>query len=194
MDFFNVPATARISFAFYNMTEEIDILLSVLRKLVNKQSAFSTKVKSSTTTANDNFQKVVNQYSDHALNFGECTTCNHTEEGFNPFCGDHLLLHVLLNGDRIEEVKFEGELCLISKSSASMMSCALKGKTICEAQKMFREFVKMMDSSDTEITELQNSGDLAVFSVIRNSPSRVKCALLPWKTMEKVLSKEELVM
>lgn len=111
------------------------------------------------------------------------------QEGYNPLCGDRLTLYVKLEGDRITDVAFQGSGCAISKASASLMTEALKGKTVGEARELFDRFHDMVTSStDAAAPDL---GKLSVLSGVREYPTRVKCASLAWHTMKAAVSGAE---
>lgn len=104
-------------------------------------------------------------------------------KGHNPLCGDRITVYVRTAGDRIEDVSFQGSGCAISTASASIMSEALRGKTVDEAQALFRRFHELVaaEGDDAEI------GKLAVFKGVRAFPMRVKCATLAWHTLRAAL-------
>lgn len=109
-------------------------------------------------------------------------------------CGDHLEVFLRVNAQGvIEEVSFTGDGCAISKASASMMTAALKGKTPDEAQAMFTEFRKLLTRELDPSQDPHSLGKLTVFSGIWKFPSRVKCAVLAWRTMKGALDQEKTV-
>jgi len=101
----------------------------------------------------------------------------------NPTCGDRIRLTLDIVGDIVQDAKFDGEGCSISMSSASMMTEAIKGKTIEEALKMSDEFSKMMLGEDYQIEE--EAGDIEALSGVAKFPARIKCATLAWKALER---------
>jgi nitrogen fixation NifU-like protein len=107
--------------------------------------------------------------------------------GHNPLCGDRLTVYVRVDGGKIEDVSFEGAGCAISTASASIMSEALRGKTIVEAQALFQRFHELLtaDGDDAGI------GKLAVFKGVRAFPMRVKCATLAWHTLRAALDQKQ---
>ncbi|TDM12559.1 Fe-S cluster assembly sulfur transfer protein SufU [Macrococcus lamae] len=107
----------------------------------------------------------------------------------NPTCGDRIRLTLNMEGDTIQDAKFEGEGCSISMSSASMMTQAIKGHTIEEAMHMSKEFSQMMLGEDYEISE--DMGDIESLSGVAKFPARIKCATLAWKALEKGTREEE---
>lgn len=101
----------------------------------------------------------------------------------NPTCGDRIRLTLDIVDDIVKDAKFDGEGCSISMSSASMMTEAIKGKTIEEALKMSDEFSKMMLGEDYQIDE--EAGDIEALSGVAKFPARIKCATLAWKALER---------
>ena len=112
------------------------------------------------------------------------------KEGVNPSCGDELKIFVKMNEDNtiIEEISFTGRGCAISEASANIMAEILKGKTKEEAKKIittFFDMIKLNEIDDEKLIEVL--GDAYAFKNIAYMPSRVKCAFLSWKTLEKIL-------
>ncbi|MCU7556354.1 SUF system NifU family Fe-S cluster assembly protein [Macrococcus capreoli] len=107
----------------------------------------------------------------------------------NPTCGDRIRLTLDIQDEVVRDAKFDGEGCSISMSSASMMTEAIKGKTIAEALKMSDEFSKMMLGEDYEIEE--DAGDIEALSGVAKFPARIKCATLAWKALERGTKNEE---
>jgi nitrogen fixation NifU-like protein len=112
---------------------------------------------------------------------------NHRAEGHNPLCGDRVTVFIRLDGDRIEDVSFQGNGCAISKASASLMTDSVKGQSLGDVDALFREFQSMVTAPpDTDI-ETDALGKLAVFAGVREFPSRVKCASLAWHALRAAL-------
>src|SRR6266850_3848210 len=98
-----------------------------------------------------------------------------------------------LDDKRVENIAFEGEGCAICKASSSMITTNVKGKTVAEAEPMVREF-RDMATGKLDIGNLPNHlGRLTVFAGVRDLPSRVKCAILPWHTLQAALHSESVV-
>ena len=136
----------------------------------------------------DLYQEVILDHNRRPRNFRAIEAATRTQEGFNPLCGDRLTLYVRLDGNIIRDVAFQGSGCAISKASASLMTEALKGKTVEEARALFDRFHDMVLSSpDTPLPDL---GKLAVFGGVRDYPTRVKCASLAWHTMKAAMKAE----
>ncbi|GIO28651.1 Fe-S cluster assembly sulfur transfer protein SufU [Ornithinibacillus bavariensis] len=101
----------------------------------------------------------------------------------NPTCGDRIQLHLQVEEGKVKDAKFQGEGCSISMSSASMMTQAIKGKTVTEALEMSKHFSEMMlgEELDSDL----DLGDAQALSGVSQFPARIKCATLAWKAMEK---------
>jgi nitrogen fixation NifU-like protein len=134
----------------------------------------------------DLYQEVILDHNRRPRNFRELPPPARRAEGFNPLCGDRLTLFLALDGDTIRDVTFVGSGCAISKASASLMTEALKGKTVAEAERLFQRFHEMVTSSmDTPPADL---GKLSVLSGVREFPTRVKCASLAWHTLKAAVN------
>lgn len=108
----------------------------------------------------------------------------------NPTCGDRIHLTLKLNGDIVEDARFDGEGCSISMSSASMMTEAIKGKHIEEALNYAGVFSNMMLGEDIDEEIIDELGDVAALQGVAKFPARIKCATLAWKAMEKGVKEE----
>ena len=140
------------------------------------------------------YQQTILEHNRNPRNFGKLEPATHQAEGYNPLCGDHLFVYLNLDdSDVIETVKFEGSGCAISKASASMMTTALKGKTVAEARTLFEEFHRLVIGELKPDREPNHLGKLSVFSGIWQYPSRVKCASLSWHTLKGALEKTKSV-
>jgi len=136
----------------------------------------------------DLYQEVILDHNRRPRNFRALDEPSRTQEGYNPLCGDRLIVYVKLAGDVIEDVTFQGTGCAISKASASLMTDALKGKTIAEAREMFDRFHDMVTSSpDMPAADL---GKLSVFAGVREYPTRIKCASLAWHALKAAVSND----
>lgn len=107
----------------------------------------------------------------------------------NPTCGDRIQLTFKVEDGKVTDVKFEGEGCSISMSSASMMTQAIKGKDVEEAIKLSKVFSDMMLGK--EYDEDLDLGDIEALQGVAQFPARIKCATLAWKAMEKGLSTDD---
>ena len=107
-------------------------------------------------------------------------------DGVNPFCGDEIHLQIRLGDDaRVIEVGFQGEGCSINQATGSMLSEAIKGLTLDEADALSAAFHDMMQGPPPAPALLERLGDdLAALAKVRDFPVRIKCALLAWSTLE----------
>jgi len=137
------------------------------------------------------YQEVILDHHKRPRNFGSLPEANHHAEGYNPLCGDRLTVQVDVEDGLIKDVAFDGAGCAISRASASLMTDAVKGKPVEEAERMFEEFRQMVTSGVADAVE-EGLGKLVVFCGVREFPSRVKCASLAWHTLHAALeSKDE---
>ena len=128
------------------------------------------------------YQEVILDHNRKPRNWGILPDATHRAEGHNPLCGDHLTLTLKLNSDAVDAVNFQGESCAICKASASMMTTAVKGKASADAEQLVREF-RDMAIGKLDASGPHHLGRLTVFAGVRDLPTRVKCAILPWHTL-----------
>lgn len=131
------------------------------------------------------YQQTILDHNRAPRNFGDVPDANRSARGDNPLCGDKIDLRVKVEDDRIVDVGFTGSGCAISQASASLMTDAVKGRTVDEAERLFSSFHAMVTGGDADRSAL---GKLAVFGGVREFPARVKCANLPWHTLHAALS------
>jgi len=136
----------------------------------------------------------------------------HRVEGFNPLCGDEVVVYVQVQDGTVSDIRFAGQGCSISQSSASLMSAAVKGKTVAEARDLIRTFKAMMsvhearlgdgpdgagtngtgnDGPDTALADPESLGELAALQGVVKFPVRIKCATLSWNTLAQGLDDAE---
>lgn len=133
------------------------------------------------------YLQVIIEHSRNPRNFKELEDADRSAEGYNPLCGDEITLYLKLDGDRVSDVSFKGSGCAISKASASLMTTAVKGKTVSEVEELFSGFREMVTSGrDAEVDE-ESLGKLTVLSGVREFPVRVKCATLAWHTLRSAI-------
>lgn len=138
----------------------------------------------------DLYQEVIVDHNRSPRNFGKLEDADRILEGFNPLCGDRLILYLNLDGDRISDIRFDGSGCAISIASASLMTEAMKGKTIAEAEQIFNRFHDLVTAS-TAPADFETFGKLAALAGVRDYPTRVKCATLCWHTLHSALTGDE---
>jgi len=137
------------------------------------------------------YQQVILDHNKSPRNFRKMDNASSTAEGYNPLCGDHIDVYVLVEDDIVKDVSFKGEGCAISKASASVMTSMLKGKTIKEAEKLFNKFHDLVTGKLGDDLDTDELGKLAVFAGVQEFPVRVKCASLAWHTMLNALHDKE---
>ena len=128
------------------------------------------------------YQEVILDHNKTPRNFRSLDGADRYADGYNPLCGDRLAVYINLDGDTITDVSFMGSGCAISKASASLMTDAIKGKSLADARRLFERFHAMV-TDDTAPSDLEHLGKLAVFAGVRDYPTRVKCASLAWHTL-----------
>src|ERR1700733_4356342 len=158
----------------------------------------------------DLYREIILDHYRNPRNRGELPTPPaYAETGFNPLCGDEITLYVQLEGDQLADVKLTGQGCSISQSSASMMSTAVKGKSLAETRATIRTFKSMMSihehrldgtgEGDSTLGANQDGGtdasagsgsepavslgDLEALQGVVKFPVRIKCATLSWNTL-----------
>ena len=132
------------------------------------------------------YQEVILDHNKKPRNYGTLEKPSHHAVGHNPLCGDHLDVALNLEGERIDSIAFHGESCAICKASASMMTSAVKGKMRADAETLIREF-RDMAVGKLDLESPHHLGRLTVFAGVRDLPTRVKCAILPWHTLHAAL-------
>ena len=136
----------------------------------------------------DLYQEVILDHNRRPRNFHAIAGASHTAEGYNPLCGDRLTLYLQVTGDTITDMAFEGAGCAISKASASMMTDALKGRTVAEADALFARFHQMVTTPPDQPVE--DMGKLSSLAGVREFPVRVKCASLAWHTLKAAMAQK----
>lgn len=133
------------------------------------------------------YQEVILDHNKKPRNFGIISPASHYADGHNPLCGDHISVTLNLAGDSIDAIAFQGESCAICKASASMMTVAVKGETRADAETLTQQFLAMA-TGKLDLDSPNQIGRLAVFAGVRDLPTRVKCAILPWHTLHAALN------
>ncbi len=135
----------------------------------------------------DLYQEVILEHNNKPRNFKVLADANRKAEGYNPLCGDRLVLFVKVDGDTIQDISFQGSGCAISKASTSMMTSTVKGKTVAEASQLFEKIHGMLSGQLTSPVELEKLGKLQALAGVCEFPARVKCASLAWHTLKSAL-------
>jgi nitrogen fixation NifU-like protein len=136
------------------------------------------------------YQEVILDHNKNPRNFRAMEDADRTLDGYNPLCGDHYMIYLKMNGDRIEDVSFTGSGCAISKASASVMSTLVKNKSRQEANKLFERFHDLVTGKIAGSEIVEELGRMAVFAGVSEFPARVKCASLAWHTLKAALDEQ----
>jgi nitrogen fixation NifU-like protein len=135
----------------------------------------------------DLYQDVILDHGKKPRNFGPLPGATHHAEGLNPLCGDHLTLEARVEGGVVQEARFQGTGCAISRASASVMTGLVKGKRPEEVERLFETFHALVTEGPGSQPDLEALGKLAVFGGVHEFPTRVKCASLAWHTLRAAL-------
>lgn len=136
------------------------------------------------------YQEVILDHNKRPRNFKVLEDANRTAEGYNPLCGDQLTVYLLLEGDIVKNIAFQGSGCAISKASASIMTSTIKGKSLKDAEELFNKMHRIFTGEES--ADYDNLGKLAALAGVSQFPTRIKCATLPWHTFRAALeSKQE---
>jgi nitrogen fixation protein NifU and related proteins len=146
----------------------------------------------------DLYREIILDHYRSPRNRGELDPPAIMAEGFNPLCGDEIKVFLMVEDDKVSDIRISGQGCSISQSSASMMSQAVKGKTVEEARAVIRAFKAMMTppapehqaehDADNDHDEPQvKLGDLEALSGVQKFPVRIKCATLAWNTLTQAM-------
>ena len=136
------------------------------------------------------YQQVILEHNKKPRNFGKLEPCTHHAEGHNPLCGDQLELTLIIDEGLVKDIKFTGTGCAIDVSSASLMTGAVKGRPVAEAEAMAEQFRGMVRGELAPGPQTPLLGKLTLLSGVKDLPSRVKCAVLPWATLHAALKGE----
>lgn len=138
----------------------------------------------------DLYQELILDHNASPRNYGRLDKATHCQEGHNPLCGDNLILYLNVDKGVIQDIRFVGEGCAISRASTSMMTTALKGSTLAEAEELFDAFHNLVTTGAREESSDARLGKLAALGGVRHFPARIKCATLPWHTLHAALHGE----
>ena len=130
------------------------------------------------------YQEVILDHNRTPRNFRKIESADEFE-GYNPLCGDHYTIYLQMDGEVIRDISFQGAGCAISKASASVMTATVKGKTRPEAEAFFTTFHDMVMGESR--LDPESLGRLGAFSGVKEFPSRIKCAVLAWHTLNNAL-------
>ncbi len=133
--------------------------------------------------ANVLYQSVILDHNRAPRGARALTDATHKAEGFNPICGDRILMTVKTDDNKLSDLGFNSQSCALCRASASVLVDTLKAKTVDEAKNITRQFEGMMSGGGWRL-----GGDAEAFLAMRDFPARAKCVLLPWKTLTAALS------
>ncbi len=134
------------------------------------------------------YQEVILDHSRRPRNFGAPEAANREARGDNPLCGDRVTVYARVEGEVVREVGFEGRGCAISMASASLMTEAVKGKTVDQARAIFERFHELVTGKVEDADGDDELEKLRVLAGVRDFTIRVKCATLPWHTLSAAMS------
>ena len=145
----------------------------------------------------DLYREIILDHYRSPRNRGELPTPPaHMSEGFNPLCGDEIKVYLDVHDGVVADIRIAGQGCSISQSSASLMSAAVKGKTVAEARQLLAAFKAMMsiheagldgEDDDAPAAPVVKLGDLEALRGVVKFPVRIKCATLAWNTLSNGL-------
>ncbi len=133
------------------------------------------------------YQDIILEHNRSPRNFRKPAHISHEAKGFNPLCGDKVTLYLNVEDDRIQDVGFEGSGCAISTASASLMTERLKGLTLADAASLFQQVHHYLTQNSATSPLDPELGKLEALGGVRQYPARVKCATLPWHTLQAAL-------
>jgi nitrogen fixation protein NifU and related proteins len=138
------------------------------------------------------YQQVIIDHNRKPRNFGRLEPCTHHAQGLNPLCGDDIEVTLDVDGGIVRDIRFQGRGCAISQASSSLMTAHVKGRSTEEAEVMVTQFREMIRGGLDPSTDPHLLGRLTLFAGVKDLPSRVKCAVLPWATLHAALRGEDL--
>lgn len=137
------------------------------------------------------YQELIMEHNRYPRNFGQLQHPTHTAEGYNPLCGDHVVLTLQVEEGIIKDIKFQGKSCAICKASASIMTTIARGREVGEMENIFQAFHELLTQDEDTLQLSLPAGvkeKLSIFATVKNFPMRVKCASLPWHTLQAALN------
>jgi nitrogen fixation protein NifU and related proteins len=141
----------------------------------------------------DLYREIILDHYRTPRNRGELPAPAIKAEGFNPLCGDEITVYLDVEDGVVKDIKISGQGCSISQASSSLMSAAVKGKTIDEARETILTFKRLMgleEAVDDEPVDLRKLGEIAALAGVVKFPVRIKCATLAWNTLTEALTEQ----
>jgi nitrogen fixation NifU-like protein len=137
------------------------------------------------------YQSIILDHNRRPKNYGALEGATSSAEGRNPLCGDEVKVELKVADDEIEDVRFTASGCAVSRASASIMTQAVKGKSRAQVEKLFTTFHELVTGKHKpDDRESRALGEMAAFSGVARFPVRVKCASMPWHTLQAALRDE----
>lgn len=136
-----------------------------------------------TTSLTDLYRQTVLRHSRNPHNCRRPAAYDREAEGHNALCGDKIRVYLRMGNDSLEDVAYEASGCAISLASASMMSDTVTGKTVSDTRRTIDDFMGGLSGVQAGTLE----GELAALGGVRDYPSRIRCATLPWQTLRAAL-------
>ena len=138
----------------------------------------------------DLYQEILLEHNNRPRNFRKLEDANRQADGYNPLCGDQITLYLKVEEDVITDVAFQGVGCAISRASASMLTQSVKGQSLEKAEEIFDGFHALITDPDADV-DYDALGDLEVLSGVSAFPTRIKCAVLAWHTLNAAIEGKE---
>ena len=132
------------------------------------------------------YQEILLEHNNKPRNFRKLDDANRQADGYNPLCGDQITLYLKVEDDVIADVAFQGQGCAISRASASMLTQSVKGETLAKAEEIFDGFHALITDPDADV-DYDLLGDLEMLSGVSAFPTRIKCAVLAWHTLNAAI-------
>lgn len=139
------------------------------------------------------YQELILDHNRRPRNFGDMPNADREAHGHNPLCGDRWTVALKVSDNIIRDVKFNGSGCAISKASASLMTEAVRERSVDEALLLFDRLQAVLTTPMDRDVDVSDLGKLSVFTGVREFPMRVKCASLAWHTLKAALAQEDRV-
>lgn len=139
---------------------------------------------------NELYQEILLEHNNKPRNYRRLPDANRQADGYNPLCGDRITLYLRVEDDVIADAGFQGIGCAISRASASLLTQSVKGRTLAWAAELFDGFHAMLTEPEAEV-DYDALGDLEMLSGVAAYPTRIKCAILPWHTLNAAMEGQE---
>jgi nitrogen fixation NifU-like protein len=136
----------------------------------------------------DLYQSIILDHNRRPKNYGALEGATNRAEGRNPLCGDEVVVELRVEDDAITDVRFTAAGCAVSRAAASIMTQAVKGKSRAEVERLFTRFHDLVTGKlAPSPADARAMGEMAAFSGVARFPVRVKCASMPWHTLQAAL-------